>query len=79
MVLTQNNVSLGIIAVADTIRSEARAAIEHLRRLGIESYMLTGDNRRTAEAVARSIGIGSVRAEVLPSDKSAEIAKLQAE
>jgi Cu+-exporting ATPase len=67
----------GLIGVADTLRSEAREAVAELRRLGLEVAMLTGDNRRTAEAVAREAGIDRVLADVLPHDKIAEIRRLQ--
>ena len=68
---------LGIVSVADRIRPDAREAVERLHGLDIQVVMLTGDNRRTAEAVARQIGIDSVLAEVLPGDKRDEVARLQ--
>jgi Cu+-exporting ATPase len=68
----------GIIAIADPIKPNARDAIARLRALGLEVAMLTGDNRRTAEAVARQAGVDRVFAEVLPDGKSGEIKKLQA-
>ena len=68
---------VGIIAVADTIKASAKGAIEDLHRMGIKTVMLTGDNRRTAEAIQQKAGCGSVIAEVLPQDKEAEIRKLQ--
>ena len=68
---------LGIVSVADRIRADAREAVERLHGLDIQVVMLTGDNRRTAEAVARQIGIDSVLAEVLPGDKRDEVARLQ--
>jgi Cu+-exporting ATPase len=68
---------IGLIAVADTIRPEAEGAVNRLKRDGIEVVMLTGDNRRTAQEVARQLGIDRVVAEVLPGDKASEISALQ--
>jgi len=69
----------GVLGVADTLRPEAPEAVAELRRLGLEVAMLTGDNRRTAEAVAREAGVDRVLAEVLPDDKIAEIRRLRDE
>jgi Cu+-exporting ATPase len=69
----------GIFAVADRIKPESRAAIKAMQRLGLEVVMMTGDNRQTAEAVAREVGIQRVLAEVLPEGKANEIKRLQGE
>jgi Cu+-exporting ATPase len=69
----------GLVAVADVVRDGAREAVGRLHALGLEVAMLTGDNRRTAEAIARELGIDRVVAEVRPEDKSNEVKRLQAE
>ena len=69
---------LGIIAVADTLKETSKEAVDELKREGIDVYMITGDNRRTAEAIAGKLGIGNVLAEVLPEQKADEVKKLQA-
>jgi Cu+-exporting ATPase len=67
----------GIVAVADTLKPEAKEAIAELKREKIETIMLTGDNRRTADAIARALGIDTVIAEVLPGDKARVLQDLQ--
>ena len=79
MYLAVDGAPAGVIAVADPIRDTSRTAIERLHRMGLEVVMLTGDNRPTAEAVAREAGIDRVVAEVLPEGKVAEIERLQTE
>ncbi|HEV3377449.1 MAG TPA: heavy metal translocating P-type ATPase [Thermoleophilaceae bacterium] len=69
----------GLVAAADQIRPSARAAIAALKELGLEVAMISGDNRRTAEAVGRELGIDRVLAEVLPADKADHVARLQQE
>ena len=69
---------LGLLAFGDSIKPSAREAIERLHQLGIETVMLTGDNRGSAQAVARDLGIAQVRADVLPADKAAVVQALRA-
>jgi Cu+-exporting ATPase len=69
----------GVVACADTLKPFAREAVAALHRMGLETLMLTGDNRRTAAAIARAVGIDRALAEVLPEAKAEEVARLQAE
>ena len=77
VIFARNGEVVGLVAIADTIRPEAKSAVAQLRRDGIDVVMLTGDNPHTAKEVARQVGIDRVVAEVLPGDKAAEIKALQ--
>ncbi len=69
----------GVIAVADTVKETSKSAIEEIRSLGIDVYMITGDNKRTAEAIGQQVNLNGVFAEVLPEEKANKVKELQAQ
>ena len=79
MYLAADGVLVGLVAVSDRPKATAKAAIAKLRQMGVESVMLTGDNKRTAEAIGKELGIDRIISEVLPTEKEAVVKKLQAE
>ncbi|MBI4994895.1 HAD-IC family P-type ATPase, partial [Candidatus Peregrinibacteria bacterium] len=77
MLLATNNQLAGLIAVADILKPETKAAIEKLKKENLEIWIITGDNERTARAIAKQVGIENIMAHVLPQDKAAKVMELQ--
>lgn len=77
MIFANEDEIIALIAVADTIKETSKEAVEQLKKQGIKAYMITGDNRRTAEAIGKQLHIDNILAEVLPENKAEEVKKLQ--
>ena len=79
IVIVKNNKTVGLLAISDTIKPNVKQTIEKFHKLGIRTAMITGDNQKAADHIARQVGIDTVRAEILPKDKSNIIKELQKE
>lgn len=77
MILSNNKEILGLIAVADTVKDTSKEAVEKLKKMGIDLFMITGDNERTARAIGQQVGINNILAEVLPENKAGVVKQLQ--
>jgi Cu+-exporting ATPase len=79
MLVAIDGIYAGMVAVADTVKETSQEAVSRLKQMGIQVVMITGDNQRTAEAIAKEVGIDHVLAEILPEGKAEEVRKLQAQ
>jgi len=79
MMLATDTEMIGTVAVADTVKPSSLEAIKRLKAMGIQVYMMTGDNQRTAQAIAHQVGIDNIFAQVLPENKASKIKELQAQ
>jgi len=77
IVVARNKQIIGILAIADTLKQDAKEAVEKLNALNIETWIITGDNKKTAHAIAAQVGVTKVMAEVLPQDKASKVEELQ--
>ena len=77
MLLATDKEMLGMVAVADTIKKSSLEAVQRLKQAGLSVYMITGDNERTAQAIARQVGIENILAQVLPEHKASKVKELQ--